>query len=370
MENRILEVINHYAEKFYENRKINKPIQEIYNRYFSGKLNGNNNIKKAIKDFKMQKVFLQNYGKEWIEGMDQLSLEETLSYYKFLPNVPYLASGQSGYFHEQIKKNGLGDFKLKPQDMQDAKFISDCFGNKTIYSENSVPITYTVLFGLDMLEFTYGEQLFPAGILEDVFQLTPNSSPINIIKPKVGEKEQDFYLRLLEHQIDISKSFDITKKQEVLIRGKRLIENFCGHKNKIYLIKVTDVKDMKISFGDVPGLRNGNLSTEETQKILQELPTFAEMVNRDNFKLDKKGKLDFDICAKLFNDPNFSCYDGVALYGTIPYEKIEYIEIDREYEILQKKALELGYAVGEDMPLSYSKGEFYQENVMSDEKQL
>lgn len=58
-------------------------------------------------------------------------------------------------------------------------------------------------------------------------------------------------------------------KQEVLVRGKRLINNFCSYTNKIYLIKLKDIRNIKASFGDVNGLRDGTVSLEEAQRIIK-----------------------------------------------------------------------------------------------------
>ena len=193
----------------------------------------------------------------------QLLIE--LHNYNMMQDVPYLASGQNGYFHEQIMNNGLGNFKLNLQDIEDAKYISRCFEKNTFYSENNIPVTYATLLGTT--EFNYATQSFPAGIYEDVFQCSSNHDfPI---QPLVGEKEEDFYLRKLEYKIDSSNIFDSSNKQEALNRGKRLIHNFCCCKNKVYLIAFDDLLDIKASFGDVRGLRDGSVTQEQAQLIIK-----------------------------------------------------------------------------------------------------
>ena len=168
----------------------------------------------------------------------------------------------------------LGNFKLNYQDIEDARYISRCFGKNTTYSENNIPITYTTLLGTT--EFNYASQSFPAGIYEDVFQCSPDHNfPI---QPLVGEKEEEFYLRVLEFQIDSSDRFEIINKQEVLYRGKRLIHNFGCYKNKVYLINFNDVSDIKASFGDVEGLRSGSITYEESQQKITELPSFSQLL--------------------------------------------------------------------------------------------
>lgn len=302
-------IINNYIKKIKENYKVNDILQNLYNKYGYGYSD--------INDAKLL-MELQNYN--------------------MMQNIPYLATGQNGYFHEQIMQNGLGSFKLKSQDIEDARFISSCFGKTIMYSENNIPISYTTLLGTT--EFNYGTQTFPAGIFEDVFQCSPNHNfPI---QPIVGESEQDFYLRLLEFQIDSFKNFNITRKQEVLDRGKRLINSFCGHQNKIYLIKFSDIQDIKASFGDINGLRDGNLSFKEAQQKIQELPSFSQLL------------LSFGISSNMvYNDPNMQSEYGIALYGKIPAEKIQFIEVERKYKMMQRRAVELGYHVGDIIPMNF-----------------
>lgn len=303
-----LTIINNYIKKIKGNKKVNTIIQSLYNKY--------------------------GYG---YTDINDAQLLMDLQNYNMLQDDPYLATGQSGYFHEQIMSNGLGSFKLNSQDIEDAKYISNCFGKVTMYSENNIQITYTTLLGTT--EFNYGTQTFPAGIFEDVFQCSPiHEFPI---QPIVGESEQDFYLRLLEHQIDSSEEFNTINKQEVVNRGKRLIHNFCAHKNKIYLIKISNLQDIKASFGDIEGLRDGTASFEESQQKIQELPSFSQLLSSFNISSDM-----------IYNDPNMQSEFGIALYGLIPYEKIQFIEVERKYEMMQRRAIELGYSIGDVMPLN------------------
>lgn len=304
-----LAIIKKYLLSLRSKSKINNFIQEIYNKY--------------------------EYGCDDIRN-EQLLME--LQNYNMIQEVPYLATGQNGYFHEQIMSNGLGNFKLNPQDIEDAKYISSCFGKETSYSENNIPITYTTLLG--STEFDYATQSFPAGIYEDVFQCGwDHDFPI---RPLVGEKEEDFYLRVLEFQINSKDGFDPSHKQEVLNRGKRLIHNFCCHKNKVYLINFNDIADIKASFGDENGLRNGSMTHEESKQKISELESFSQLL--EIFNIDTN---------MLYNDANMQSDFGIALYGVIPPEKIQFIEVERKYEILQKKAIELGYKIGDIIPQNF-----------------
>ena len=231
---------------------------------------------------------------------------------------------------------------MKPQDIEDAKFISSCFGKNTMYSENNIPVTYTTLLGTT--EFNYGTRTFPAGIFEDVFQGLDHDFPI---QPIVGESEQDFYLRILNFQIDSFENFNPMFKQEVLVRGKRLINNFCSYTNKIYLIKLKDIGNIKASFGDVNGLRDGTVSLEEAQRIIEDLPTFSQRLS--SFRIDS---------SMIYSDPNMQSEYGIALYGKISYEKISFIEVKRKYEMIQKRAIDLGYSVGDTISLNFDTEKF------------
>ena len=49
-----------------------------------------------------------------------------------------MTTGQSVYFDEQFVDGGLGSLRLKPQDMEDAKFIASCFDINFSFLENMV----------------------------------------------------------------------------------------------------------------------------------------------------------------------------------------------------------------------------------------
>ena len=304
-----------------------------------------NNYIKGIKQKSRVNSFVQNLYNKYGYGYDDINdaqLLMELQNYNMLQDNPYIATGQSGYFHEQIMSNGLGNLKLKLQDIEDAKFISSCFGKNTMYSENNIPVTYTTLLGTT--EFNYGTRTFPAGIFEDVFQGLDHDFPI---QPIVGESEQDFYLRILNFQIDSFENFNPMFKQEVLVRGKRLINNFCSYTNKIYLIKLKDIGNIKASFGDVNGLRDGTVSLEEVQRIIEDLPTFSQRLS--SFRTDS---------SMIYSDPNMQSEYGIALYGKISYEKISFIEVKRKYEMIQKRAIDLGCSVGDTISLNFDTEKF------------
>ena len=259
-----------------------------------------------------------------------------LQEYNLSQSMPFLASGMSCYFNDQVSENGLSNLRLSIQDIEDAKFIASCFGKTTNYSDNNLPILYTTLLGTT--EFNYGMQTFPAGIFEDVFQCSPDHSlPI---APIVGESEPDFYCRVLDYQISQSDNFPMEKRSEALARAKRLASNFCKGKNRIYLIPFENVINNKASFGDIEGLRDGELKGEELKQKLDTLFTFEQLLQAFSIKMD----------MNPYNDPNMTSEYGIAIYGTIINKGISYFEIDRIYDLIQKKAKKMGYVDGDVIP--------------------
>ncbi|MGN1000722.1 MAG: hypothetical protein ACI4OG_02165 [Bacilli bacterium] len=297
-----------------------------------------NNNKNISKDTNIQKIY-DSFGFGYNEEYDT-QLIMYLQQYNMQLETPYLASGQSGYFTEQIMKNGLGAFSLNEQDANDAKYISSCFGRKTNYSNVAIPITYTCVLGT--VEFNYASQVFPAGIMEDVFQCSSNHElPI---QPYVGELEEDFYLRLLENQINNSSTFDLSRKEQAIVCAKRLIHNFCKNKSNVYLIPINEVFDVKAYFGDVDGLRDGKSTTEEAQDVLKRLPSLKELLDSYYISADSYG---------VYNDPNMTSEYGISLYGNIKTNKLRYIEVESKYSMMQKRALAEGYEIGEVIPISF-----------------
>lgn len=249
--------------------------------------------------------------------------------------MPILASGMSCYFNNQVDEHGLTNLKIAPKDIEDAKFIASCFGKTINYADNNLPILYTTLLGTT--EFNYGMQTFPAGIFEDVFQCSPDHSlPI---QPIVGESEIDYYCRVLDYQIKNFANFPMEKRNEVLARAKRLATNFCNGKNRIYLIPFENVMNNKASFGDIKGLRDGKLSGEELQQKLDALPNFEQLLQE--YSINN---------TNPYNNPNMTSEYGIAIYGTIINKNITYFEIDRMYDLIQKKAQELGYVMKDIIP--------------------
>ena len=52
---------------------------------------------------------------------------------------------------------------------------------------------------------------------------------------------------------------------------------------------------------------------------------------------------------RLYSDGNFTSEYGVALYGEIPKDGLEYIEVERGYDTLQRKARQAGLKPGQEI---------------------
>ena len=291
--------------------------------------------------------FLKSSDKTLRQNMQLQQLYDSNDYYEMLmllqeynlsQTMPFLACGMSCYFNNQVNENGLSNLKLSNQDIEDAKFIASCFGKSIKYSDNNLSILYTTLLGTT--EFNYGMQTFPAGIFEDVFQCSSNHSlPI---PPIVGESESDYYCRVLDYQISQFSNFPLEKRNEALNRAKRLSNNFCKGKNRIYLIPFENVLSNKASFGDVAGLRDGKLSGEELKLKLDKLYSFKKLLQVFDISVNNG--------INLYVEPNMTSEYGIAIYGNIASKNISFFEIERLYNIVQRKARDMGYVDGDVIP--------------------
>jgi len=283
--------------------------------------------KTVTHDVQLQKLYDLNY------CVDELLMY--LAEYNLNQSIPYLACGMSCYFNSQADTEGISNFKLTEQDKMDAKYIASCFGKEINYSDNDLSVLYTTLLGTT--ELNYATQTFPAGIFEDVFQCSiTHELPL---QPLVGEKEEDYYSRVLEYQISQCKNFPSEKVNEVLYRGKRMVNKFCIGKNRVYLIPFDNVLNNKASFGDVVGLRDGKSKDNELNQILNGLYTFKEILQNYHISI-----------REPYSDPNMTGEFGIAIYGAISVKGLKFFEVDRVYELMQKRAKELGYLNGEAIP--------------------
>ena len=57
--------------------------------------------------------------------------------------------------------------------------------------------------------------------------------------------------------------------------------------------------------------------------------------------------------GNLYGDPNMTSEYGIAIYGQIPVKGVSFFEVDRKYDLLQKKAKEQGYVDGEIIPMDF-----------------
>ena len=101
----------------------------------------------------------------------------------------YLATGLSCYFNDQIDRLGLANIRISQKDLEDVRFIQECFGKRNRYGDNDLKVLYTTLPGTT--EIIYGMQPFPAGIYEDVFQFSAGHE--YSVMPIFGESEVDYY---------------------------------------------------------------------------------------------------------------------------------------------------------------------------------
>lgn len=250
---------------------------------------------------------------------------------------PFLASGQSSYFNEQIDENGMKGLKLRKEDIEDAKYIAECFGKEINLSDDGLDILYATLPGTT--EMNYATQTFPAVIFEDVFQgSATHELPF---PPKVGEKEEEYWLRVLSQKISETKEFPADKVLETKLRGARLARNFCKGKNRIYFIPIKDIQDNKVSFGDVNGLRGDTSIRPSYKEALQNIPSFEQLV-------------DLEYCTDIwgmYQNPNFTSEYGIAVYGDIQSDNLEYVEVERGYDTMQRKALQAGLQTDDDIIL-------------------
>lgn len=289
----------------------------------------------------LQEIYDSVISADLEDWKSQWEMQNRFQEFNMSAETPFLASGQSNYFNEQIDQSGMSGLKLRDQDVEDARFIAECFGKKAGFSDDNLDILYTTLPGTT--EMNYAIQTFPAIIFEDVFQCSAGHElPFN---PKVGEKEEDYWIRVLDTKIAENEDFPQDKIKEARERGMRLSKNFCAGKNRIYLIPIKDILTNKASFGDIMGVRGGEFRDgETTDDVMGEVLDLEELCaayGRDPNNV-----------SELYGDPNFSSEYGIAIYGKIPQENIQYIEVERGYDIMQRKAKQKGLKDGEEINLS------------------
>lgn len=270
-------------------------------------------------------------------GQEDWEISQQIEEFNCTTETPFLASGQSSYFNEQIDKNSMNGLRLRKEDIEDAKFIAECFGKGINLSDDALKILYTTLPGTT--EMNYATQTFPAVIFEDVFQC-PATHELPF-PPKVGEKEEVYWSRVLSQKISETESFPADKVLEAKMRGARLAHNFCKGKNRIYLIPIKDIQGNKASFGDVDGLRNDAPTEASYEEILQDIPSFEQLAD-ENYCPDVRS---------MYQNPNFASEYGIAIYGEIQSDDLEYVEVERSYDTMQRKALQSGLKVGDDLIL-------------------
>ncbi len=114
--------------------------------------------------------------------------------------------------------------------------------------------------------------------------------------------------------------------------------------------------DNKASFGDVVGLRDGKLKKEQLNATLDNLPTFEQLLQSFGIPLNNE-----TMGFNPYMDPNMTSEYGIAIYGPILTKGVSFFEVDRKYDLIQKKAKEAGCISGEVIPI-----ELVSENLEDD----
>lgn len=105
-------------------------------------------IKQGTKhNSKLQSIYDSIIGAGLEDWGTQLEIQNRFQEFNMSAETPFLASGQSGYFNEQIDQSGMSGLKLYKQDMEDARFIAECFGKKASFSDDNLDVLYTTLPG-------------------------------------------------------------------------------------------------------------------------------------------------------------------------------------------------------------------------------
>lgn len=91
-------------------------------------------------------------------------------------------------------------------------------------------------------------------------------------------------------------------------------------------------------------MRDRTLSNGEIVDKIKSLDSFKELMEKYNISRDT-----------MYFNPNMTSEYGIALYGSIPKEKLKYIEVERAYQVMQKKALDMGLHLGDEIPFGYKE---------------
>lgn len=102
-----------------------------------------------------------------------------------------------------------------------------------------------------------------------------------------------------------------------------------------------DVQNNKASFCDVIGLRSSAVTDFSTENILRDRLSFRQLAD-EQYCPDVRS---------MYQNPNFTSEHGVAIYGNIQSDNIEYVEIERGYDTVQREALRAGLKAGDDLIL-------------------
>lgn len=100
----------------------------------------------------------------------------------------------------------------------------------------------------------------------------------------------------------------------------------------------------KASFGDIGDIRGGEFRGGETEDdVMSKISSLEELSM--TFGLNPNN------VSELYWNPNFTSEYGIAIYGKMSQENIQYIEVERRYDTMQRRARQNGLKDGEEINL-------------------
>ena len=308
-------------------------------------------------DIKMQKIY--------DEKVNGISKESFLinSFNPFEGEELYLVSGQNSYFNKHIEENGLNHIRLEDYDAKIITMLHSLvlrFGHPHNYGKND-SILYVAPPGT--IELSYARQSFPSGILEDIFRWQGNkkmqfpwytySNDIESVELILGEKESDYWMRVVEKLLEIKiksgnslKFEDREISEEELenfkVRLHNVLKKFCTGKNRLYFLPLYEIMSNKISWF-AENIREGEISGEDFEKEVSSMRSLKQII--DDFDASS---IDFNEKVRIFLEKLKSSKSqwGLAILGEIK-GSIKYVEVKTTYKLLQEYFFSHGYKTGD-----------------------
>ena len=310
--------------------------------------------------------------RKYDEKVNRPSIDAFLTkcYDPFESDELYFVSGQNAYFNTQIDEHGLNHLALEDEDADIIAALyylaSPLYGHPNNYGRNNNSILYVTPPGT--IELGYARQSFPSGILEDIFLWQGNKKyPFpwhrygnEIVQLIAGEKEFDYWMRVVEKQIEMKrkegrplKIGDRTITNEELnsfkIRLYNVFKKFCSGKNRLYFLPLLQLMDNKASYF-VEKIREGSMDEEEYRSTVNSMDTLKQIIDAsDSTSNDLSVKSQQFLNSNVLRNPvGF----GLAILGEIQCT-VKYVEVKTIYALLQEYFLSHGYKNGE--PIDYNE---------------